>query len=109
MNNYVKIMPEFCANPIWDKDGLMMSWADFDLQDDHLLNRLAVWNHEWEKNQDTLTGVFSNKEAIEARGLQLAKYVKFYKASWTVMYYTEDGTSEITVAEPMWVKYDERT
>jgi len=105
--NYVKIMPEHCANPIWDEDGLMMSWANFALIDDHLLTKLVLWNYDWEMNQDTLTGTYHNKELMESRGLQLAKYVKFYKPDWTVMYYTEDALTEITIGEPMWVKYHE--
>jgi len=104
--NYVKIMPEFMANPIWDEEGLMMSWADLALHDDHLLNKLVIWNNDWEREQDTLVGAYSHKGEIEARGLRLAMNVKHCKPDWTVMYYTEDALTEITHGVSMWRKFD---
>lgn len=94
MIKYVKIMPEILANPIWDKDGVMMSWSTFNCLDDYLVNALVIWNHMCENNGSCLK--------LETQGYTLAKYVKHYFPETTVIYQYESIPVEIYEGESMW-------
>ena len=100
MIDYVKIMPEYMANPIWDKDGIMMSWCTFDCPDDFLLNSLVRWNYECEQNE--MEDNPANK--LEIRGRKLAMNVKYYYPGATVMYQFNDKPEEITEGINPWRK-----
>ena len=90
------------ANPIWDIDGKMISWIDFNCPDDHLLNKLVVWNYECELYSDTFGN--SHSDGLYMRGLALAKYIKHYYPTAIVAYYFDETHPLVNIetGEPMW-------
>ena len=94
MIDNIKIMPEVMANPIWDKDGVMMSWSTLDCPDDHLVNQLVIWNYQCDQNDSCMK--------LEVRGYVLATYVKHYFPGATVVYQYDSHPVEISKGEAMW-------
>lgn len=92
---YIKVMADFCADGLWDEEGLI-EWEhpDLNLPDD-IIQRLDAWQQWHDKdNQDYLEESERTKEfdraAFSIEGLKIARAIKVYLGEdWTVMYFDD--------------------
>ena len=114
---YVKIMPDYLSNGVWDKGGVMMSLKDLDLSDDAITRKLIVWNMKWENLSDDYEAakkfgdissstkrMFEEQFArLERKGEEIAQTILHDKKDWEV-WYTFDGKNlrQIKDPKPMW-------
>lgn len=92
---YIKVMADYCADGLWNEEG-MVEWEhpDLNLPDD-IIQRLDVWQRWHDKdNQDYLEESERTKEfdrtAFSKEGLKIAQAIKVYLGEdWTVMYFDD--------------------
>ena len=94
---YIKVMPEYCSNHIWGRDGVMLSLSSLETQYDDLIQKLIIWGHEWEKLADKeLSGKKISPKVwhqIREKGEEIARNILDEHPDWDV-YYTFEGSSQ---------------
>lgn len=89
---YVRVMAEYCADPVWDIDGMMMSLEELPVEE-ALRADLRNWCDWYDRDcKDFLPDPppFPHAE-FAGQGLALAKRVKAMLPDWTVIYWDENG------------------
>lgn len=83
-SRYVKVMPDWCADPLWSKGGGMMSVEHFPISD-FLRQRLLRWArwHDARHSDSEIT----NFEQFVVEGHDLAESIKLELPDWTVVYF----------------------
>ncbi len=110
MKKYLKIMPDYHSNAIWGSDGVMLSLADLELNDDSIIRSLIIWNNEYEKVSDFYDSgnypkdLFDKQfEDLRITGEIIAQNILNEHPNWDI-YFTLDGTNlkHITTPKPKW-------
>jgi len=95
MEKYVRVMADFCADGLWNEEGMIeQEHPDLNLPDD-IIQRLEAWQlwHDRD-NQDYLNESERTKEfdikAFSEEGSEIAKAIKVHLGDeWTVVYFNE--------------------
>ena len=85
-SKWVRILADYCADPLWGPDGSMESLEDLPVSQD-LRARLETWE-EWYDLQSLDNPEF-DAAAFGRAGLELAREVKAQLPDWTVVYFDE--------------------
>lgn len=83
---WVRIMGDYCADPLWGPDGTMEALDDLPVSAD-LRARLAAWEKWFDLH--SLDNPDFDKAAFSSAGLALAREVKAQLPDWTVIYFDE--------------------
>jgi hypothetical protein len=86
---WVRIMADFCAEAVWDKDGKSDSLDSLPVSAE-LRFMLAAWQDYFDENFDHNDSESSSMvDEFSRDGLALAKKVKQELPDWTVVYFDE--------------------
>lgn len=83
-NKWVRVMTDYCADPVWDKDGCNAPIEDLPVSDD-LRSRLSVWE-DWFDLRHSDSPIPNYEEFVDT-GFRLAAEVKRQLPEWTVIYH----------------------
>lgn len=85
-DKWVRVMCDFCANCLWDRDGVMVSYDELPVSDD-LKKRMVFWQswHDARNSHDPIPYL----DEFAHYGLEIAKEVKRQLPEWTVVYFDE--------------------
>lgn len=86
-DRWVRIMCDYCADPVWASCGGNADLADLPVTRD-LRERLERWA-EWHDRENPTDGPWPDQGQFSAAGLQLAREVKAQLADWTVIYFDD--------------------
>ena len=93
---YVRVMADYCADGLWDKDGSMIELPcpELNLPDD-MLQRLEAWQSWFTKDcqdyiEELKRTVEFDRKAFSSEGLKIARAIKVYLGEdWTVVYFDD--------------------
>jgi hypothetical protein len=83
---WVRIMADYCAEPLWGPDGTMQYLDELPISAD-LRARLAAWEDWFDLH--SLDNPDFDRAAFSQAGLELACDVKAQLPDWTVIYFDE--------------------
>lgn len=96
---WVRIMCDFSADGVWDKEGCCCDADDLPVPAD-LIARIRAWQAKYEyeaptpASEDYVPGSFDDR-AFSREGLAIAQAVKRALPDWTVIYFDEARSNEV--------------
>lgn len=88
MDKYVKLMPEFMSEGVWDREGIHMSLDDLPIQY-WLKGMIRSWIAEYDRGYSGMEDGTFDMEWFAKQGYALAVKLKQTLPDWTVMYFDE--------------------
>ena len=85
MDKFVKLMPDFCSEGVWDRNGTHMCLDDLPIQY-WLKSMIRQWIAEFSAMDDDTFDM----ETFAKHGYALAVKLKQNLPDWTVMYFDEN-------------------
>lgn len=85
---WVRIMCEFSANGVWDKQGYARHFDEMPISAD-LKSMIAGWQEWYEHSEHSAMTRWFDAQAHAAFGLFIARLVKRQLPDWTVIYFDE--------------------
>ena len=99
-DKWVRIMCDFGAEPIWDRQGAPAYLYELPVSEE-LRQRLANWQATFESEGDTPHPPGSiSVAAFSAEGIAIARAVKAALPDWTVVYFDEEKAAPSPVDRP---------
>lgn len=93
-HRWVRIMCDYCADGVWDRDGAGCMLHDLPASPG-LLERIREWQNLYErKDCDDLVIEWEHCHRFSEEGLAIARAVKAELPDWTVVYYDETAGEE---------------
>lgn len=100
MDKYVRVLADYCADPVWEADGCMMMMMIEELPvTEDLRQRLVEWNHVYERKCPSDGITWPEQAQHAAQGLELAKQVKQQLPDWTVVYSDSHKLAQLILSE----------
>ena len=88
-DKWVQIMCDFCADPVWDREGVPAELADLPVSES-LQERLRAWQEWYEREADAIDGRPTfDVASFASEGHALAREVKSALPDWTIVYLDE--------------------
>jgi hypothetical protein len=96
MEKWLKLMPDFCADPLWHHEGYMVSVESVPISEE-LRQRLRHWArwHDARLHDEPI----KNFEEFCTEGLDLAESLKLELPDWTIIYFDVARVDELWDAE----------
>ncbi len=88
MDKFVKLMPDYLSDGVWDREGRHMSLDDLPIHF-WLKSMIRQWNAEYDNSHAEIENNPFDIEAFSKNGFALAMKIKQNLPDWTVMYFDE--------------------
>lgn len=100
MEPWVRIMADYCADGVWDRDGVGFSADDLPISS-ALRARLRAWQKRFDLDQEP-----PDRESFSAEGRDVAECIKRELPDWTVVYFDEAKAVDRGNAERFVFEYE---
>lgn len=99
-DKWVRIMCDFCADGVWNRDGASISAEDVPISE-ALKARLAAWQEWYGRDcQDYMPPEererHLDRKAFSAEGLKIARAIKSELLDWTIIYFDDEAANAST-------------
>ena len=89
MDKYVKLMPEFMSEGVWDREGIHMQLDDLPIQF-WLKTMIRQWIAQYDQGYSGMDDSTFDMAWFSKQGYALAVKLKQHLPDWTVMYFDEN-------------------
>lgn len=89
---WVRIMCDYCADPLWGPGGAMEYLEDFPVTVD-LRQRLQAWEDQYDSQNPGGPSPPLDMATFSREGRELARRVKEQLPDWTVIYFDEEASA----------------
>ena len=88
MDKYVKLMADYCADCVWDRNGASIHIDSLPIPF-WLKSTILQWGQEYDASFDEMLHGEFNYKKFSQDGYALAKKLKHYLPDWTIIYFDE--------------------
>ena len=89
MDRFVKLMPDFCSEGVWNREGVHMSLDELPIHY-WLKCMIREWIAEYDRGYSAMDDDTFDMEKVAKHGYALAVKLKQNLPDWTVMYFDEN-------------------